>query len=271
MQSMSEKQRITLVIEGLAEDDGKLRFGVALETLQRFSATLKRLDRDANDGKIGNEFRVAAISYASPLTIELEPCPIGRRRESAHQIIESLGQVSDALRSEGDLLEFDAGLLEDMRSIAQPVGKQVKAITMLFNGAKLDFTPQLATHVDRALTVADECEGSIEGMLEQINIHAGANTFHIYPDVGPRKVACRFSPRLYDEVVAAVGRKVEVFGTLHYRARADWPHEISATGIEAYPAEIDLPQWEDLRGMAPGATSEMLSEVFVREMRDGWR
>jgi hypothetical protein len=268
---MTKTQRITLVIAGLADDDGKLRFGVVRETLQRFGATLKRLDRDANAGKIGNEFRGASVSYASPLTIELEPRPIGRRRASAQLIVESLGRVSDALRSGGDLREFDAGLLEDMRSLAQPVGKQVQAITMFFDGAKLDFTPQMAMCVDRALAVADECAGSIEGMLEQINIHAGANTFHIYPEVGPRKIACRFPPRLHDDAVSAVGRKVEVFGTLRYRARADWPHEISVTGIAAYPAEVDLPQWEELRGMAPDATGGLRSDVFVRNLRDGWR
>lgn len=124
---------------------------------------------------------------------------------------------------------------------------------------------------DRALAVTEECEGSIEGMLEQINIHAGANTFHIYPEIGPRKLTCHFPSRLYDDAVSAVGRKVEVSGTLQYRARAEWPHTIAVKAIEAFPPDAYLPDWEDLRGRAPDAAGGVPSEVFVRELRDGWR
>ena len=32
----------------------------------------------------------------------------------------------------------------------------------------------------------------------------------------------------------------------------------------------ELPDWEDLRGLAPNATGELSSEAFVRELRDAW-
>jgi hypothetical protein len=31
-----------------------------------------------------------------------------------------------------------------------------------------------------------------------------------------------------------------------------------------------LPEWEDVRSMAPDATGELSSEAFIRELRDGW-
>lgn len=31
------------------------------------------------------------------------------------------------------------------------------------------------------------------------------------------------------------------------------------------------PDWDDLRGRAPGATGDQSSEAFVRRLRDGWR
>lgn len=31
-----------------------------------------------------------------------------------------------------------------------------------------------------------------------------------------------------------------------------------------------LPDWDDLRGLAPDATGTLSSEDFVRELRDGW-
>ena len=70
--------------------------------------------------------------------------------------------------------------------------------------------------------------------------------------------------------VAAVGRRVEVYGSLKYRAQAPFPHQISVTAIEAFPPDGELPDWEDLRGRAPGATGSLSSEAFIRELRDAW-
>jgi hypothetical protein len=170
--------------------------------------------------------------------------------------------------SDESLIGFDADLLEDIRALARPVGRAVKSTTLIFDASVLDLTPRIATRLDAALAVADECEGSIEGKLEQINVHRGANTFHIYPDVGARKVTCHFPERLYDDAVAAVGRRVEVFGMLRYRMAAPFPHQIGVSEIETFPPESELPDWADLRGRAPDATGALSSEAFVRELRD---
>lgn len=51
---------------------------------------------------------------------------------------------------------------------------------------------------------------------------------------------------------------------------ASFPHQVQVTQIEAFPPESELPDWDDLRGMAPDATGELSSEAFIRELRDGW-
>jgi hypothetical protein len=107
-------------------------------------------------------------------------------------------------------------------------------------------------------------------MLEQINIHLGANTFHIYPQIGPRKVTCHFPVGLYDDAVAAVGKRVGVSGTLRYRSGANFPHQIAVSGIDVFPPEYELPDWDDIRGRAPNATGHLSSEDFVAELRDAW-
>ena len=107
-------------------------------------------------------------------------------------------------------------------------------------------------------------------MLEQINIHLGANTFYIYPDIGPKEITCRFPNRLFDDAVSAVGKRVEVFGTLQYRVGVPFPHLIEVDNVEAFPPDYELPDWDDLRGRAPDATGELSSEAFIRELRDAW-
>lgn len=268
---VAQDDRIELIIEGLPEDDGRVRLSVFMSQLQNLNATLSKLDRDSNEGRAGSVFEIAALSYSSPVRVVLEAKPIPSQRFTGNLIVDRLKHVASALVSGESLIGIDADLLEDIRALAKPVGKSVKNTTILFNGSALDLTPRIVQRVDEALAVEDECEGFVEGMLEQINIHQGANTFHIYPEVGPKKVTCNFPSRLFDDAVSAVGRRVEVFGTLKYRVAAPFPHQIAVTSLEAFPPDHELPNWEDLRGRAPDATGDLSSEVFVRELRDAWR
>lgn len=267
---MAEDDRITLIIEGLPEDEGQVRLGAFMSQLQHLNATITKLDRDVNDGKQAIYYRIAELSYKSPVRVVLQPQSLPKRHYTGHAVIQSLGRITTALENGHDLSGVDADLLEDIRGLARPVGKSVANVTLLFNDHRFDLTEKVASKVDEALAVDEECEGAIEGMLEQINLHHNANVFYIYPEIGPRKLTCHFPPKLYDDAISAVGRRVEVYGTLRYRTGATFPHQVAVTAIEALPSESDLPSWEDLRGMAPDATGDLSSEAFVRELRDGW-
>lgn len=268
---MAENDRITLVIEGLPEDDGEVRLGAFIAQLQGLIATIGKLDREANNGKPASYYTIAELSYNSPARVVIDPQPLPKQPYVGPIVIESLNRIANAIQSGADLTGIDADLLEDIRGLANPVGKTVKTATLLFDGHRLDLTEKVGLQLETALAVDEEFSGSIEGMLEQINIHHGANTFHIYPSVGPKKVTCHFPPKLYDDAVSAVGRRVEVSGSLRYRANAKFPHQVGVTSIEAFPVEDDLPMWDDIRGRAPDATGGLSSEDFVRELRDAWR
>lgn len=267
---MVATDRVEIVIEGLPEDDGRLRLSAFMSQLQSFSAALTRLDRDIGDGRPGSVFQIAELSYSSPARIVLVPKPFGDRPFSGDAVLARFEDIANTLTVGGSLDGFDADLLEDMRVLARNVGRSVKNTSIFIKQTKLDLTPTIAGRIDAALAVADECEGAMEGMLEQINIHLGANTFHVYPEIGPRKVTCHFPPKLLDDAVSAVGHRVEVFGTLRYRVNAPFAHEIAVSQIEAFPPEHELPDWDDLRGRAPDATGALSSEAFIRELRDGW-
>ena len=247
-----------------------MRFAAFMAQLQNLGNAINRMDREAGDGKAASYFRIAELSYKSPARIAIEPSALPKRDYTGHLIIDRLNEVATALTEGTNLVGFDADLLEDIRALSKPVGRSVKSATLVFNGHQLDLSEKITHQLDEALAIEDECEGSIEGMLEQINIHLGANTFHIYPNVGPKKVTCRFHSRLYDDAVSAVGKRVEVLGTLKYRIGASFPHLIAVTGIDPFPPDIELPDLEDLRGRAPDATGVLSSEAFVRELRDGW-
>jgi hypothetical protein len=267
---MAENDRIELIMEGLAEDEGRVRLNVFMAQLQKLGAALTKLDRESNDGKIGNIFQIAELSYSSPVRVVLQAKPLDSFRDTGHLVVEGLKRVTDAIVSGADLSGLDAELLEDIKGLATPIGKTVRNTTLVFNGSVVDLTPRLAHHLEDALAVEDECEGSLEGDLDQINVHQGANIFHIYPHVGPRRVTCHFPARLFDDAVAAVGRRIEVYGILKYRSKAPFPHQIDVAGIEAIAPDNELPDWEDLRGRASDATGQLSSEAFIRELRDAW-
>ncbi len=207
---MADDDRITLIIEGLPQDEGRVRLGAFMSQLQNLSATITKLDREVNEGKHATYYQIAELSYESPVRVVLEPRALPKQPYVGHAIIESLGRVTHALENGSDLSGIDADLLEDIRGLARPVGKSVANVTLLFNDHRFDITEKIATKVDMALAVDEECEGAIEGMLEQINLHHGANVFYIYPEIGPRKLTCHFPSKLYDDAVSAVGRRVEV-------------------------------------------------------------
>lgn len=268
---MAEDDRITLIIEGLPEDEGQVRLSAFMAQLQSFSATVAKLDKEANAGKAATYFRIAALSYNSPVRVVLEPQPLGRSPYMGAAILDSLERVTSALEAGRDLSGLDADLLEDIRGLSGPVGKSVKSAALVFRNRRFELTSSVTKELDHALADDEVCTGSIDGALEQINVHLGANVFHIYPVVGPRKVTCRFPSKLYDDAVAAVGKRVEVFGALHFRAGASFPHLVSVNEIEPIPPDSELPDWEDLRGLARDATGDLSSEAFVRRLRDEWR
>ena len=268
---MARDDRIELILEGMPEDEGRLKLSTFMSQLQRFGSTLTKLDRENNDGKSNNIFQIAELSYNSPLRIVLEPKAISPHlAATGHLVVERLRFVGEAIASDGDLSGMDAELLEDIKSLATPVGKTIKSARLVFNGSAVDLTPRVAHRLEIALAVQDECDGSLDGDLDQINVHEGANTFHIYPRVGPRRVTCHFPARLFDDAVAAVGRRIEVFGTLRYRSRSPFPHQIAVNDLDVINRDDNLPDWEELLGRAPDATGDKTSEAFVREIRDGW-
>jgi hypothetical protein len=267
---MAKDNRITLILEGVPETEGRIRLNTFLAELQRLSAALGRISRDiGDDGRPATVYNVEELSYNSPMRIVVAPAP--GNEHIASVILHRFENVADAVTAGKSLDSYDAELLEDLRALAKPVGKQLKYATLLVNDIQYEMNDAVARRVDTALEVDEECIGFIEGRLEQINIHEGTNTFHIYPDVGPRKVSCHFPNALRDDAIFAVGRRVEVSGTLKYRQGASFPHAIAVTALDPFPPEDELPTWEDLRGRAPDATGALSSEAFVREMRNGWR
>ena len=87
-----------------------------------------------------------------------------------------------------------------------------------------------------ARRLEEKVTSTIDGKLEQINIHNNANTFRIYPSLpGASSVNCKFPQELLEHVQGALGSFVSVSGECFYRP--DYAVSLQNQGSgNAYPA-----------------------------------
>jgi hypothetical protein len=261
---------LSVVVEGLADEGGRVRLSDLLQELQLVTRAMRRVDVEVSGEPTGSfYYRIQAVSYASPLTIVLEPQlykpTVDVRAKVADRFFSIVSSVA-----EGDIPKrVDTSLLADIKQMTAPVGESLLSARIIYNGRTLSLDKNLGAQVDVALAPEETWTGEMRGMLEYINIHEGKNVFRIYPEIGPPHLSCNFPPELRDEAILAVGRYVNVQGLFKYKAVSDFPHEVDVKAMEVFPVESKLPTLMDLRGIAPKATGKLSSGEFVRRLRDG--
>lgn len=268
---MATDDKITVTIEADKAFEGHLRLSDFLATLKSLNRLVNKVDAQISEGKAQHELRVTRLSHNSPIVAELALSPSGSRKVSDARAVTArtlgvLKQVQSA--NVREYLGFD--LVKTLVDLAKPVGKRIRRLVFESGKETVDIDESFADRVRDLARTEDECFGEFEGKLEQINIHGGANTFRIYPYAGPTSVVCKFRDKELSKAKEAIGLHVCVFGLMKFQPMANWPHEIIVDDIEIYPPESELPSFENLRGIAPEATSDLSSEEFVRRLRDEW-
>ncbi len=113
--------------------------------------------------------------------------------------------------------------------------------------APMPITPRLARNISELLGEAYTDYGSVEGRLKTIS-EAGAFRIVIYEPIFSRSVPCNVPERLMQQALSLFGRRVEVYGDISYR-RNGFVNRVSVQEIVAFPAEEDLPNHEQVRGI----------------------
>lgn len=265
-------RRISLIMEGSENEQGHLRFGVYLRQLQALSATLKQIDRIVtSQQKPTAYYRVVDLSHDSPATIVVEAVPFKPEYDRTDEITGRLFADFAAIKQQKTLPDdFDSKYLESFQALLEPLGKSISSATLQSDNQDIALNEVLKAQVDLLLAPRDYGQGSVQGVLEAINIHLAKNQFRIYPEIGPKVVECHFSETHKEEAITSVGRFVRVSGRMTYRSIDRFPYRIEVDALEQMPDEKDLPHFLDLLGAAPDATGDQSSEEFVRDLRDGW-
>jgi hypothetical protein len=267
------RRRITVTVEGSPVDRGHVRLQDFINKLTVVRSALQQTERQITGDDPTTYWRVVNLSHHSPAKVTLEEVFVPQEGEPldppAHVVDEFIRNLS-AISKRAKLPEEeprDLSVLESYLDLATVSENNVSRLMLQSGNKKVEISQKFKNNVQRIIGPDELLAGSVNGVLEAINIH---NTFkfNIYPIVGPTKVACTFKLELKAAVIAAIGKYVNVAGTLRYKHWAQFPHAIDADEIEVYPDDSSLPTLSDLRGIAPNATGDLKSHEFIESLRD---
>lgn len=265
---MTKKFKIQLL--GATEDNEHIRLSDFIEELNAVREALQEIDRRFyGDGNQTTEYRIVDLSHSSPSAVVVEPVPIDKDKDNAAAIVDRLLDGIRKINTGTAPADFDSRLLEKVSHIARPYKKRVRQVQIIDDNGPIIISQTFEASIERIVGDDQVSDGSVDGSLEMINFHRGANKFNIYPTVGPDRVACHFPGDLLEKAIASVGRYVRVSGKLKHKTRDRFLYGIEVESVEALPDEASLPSFQELRGIAPDFTGGLTSEEFVRRLRDG--
>ena len=264
--------KISFTIEGTDENRGHVELSVFAEKVRHFLDLLNVSVKDRGEETV--VFHVVHLSHSSPATIECAAIAEGEDAAAAavHAIGENLTCVEEnttqnlshpVLSAMEQLVKFKPSKIAWAEM--QILGNQVedKRIYKLDDNFK-----ERLSHVRR---IEERTISTIDGRLEQINIHNNAKTFRIYTTLPVfSSITCVFPSNLLEKVQNSLGAFVSVSGECFYRPEAPFPYKMHVRDMVILPSNEDLPSLSDLYGIAPSGEGEKSSEQFVRELRDGW-
>lgn len=266
----NKKHFIELSIEGLHSDDKHVRFPEFISRLQFLNSALGRIDLMVSDGKKATYFRVVGLSHSSPSTITLEAVMNEGMPDTRQLIINEFTTSLRAVEKNEIPEDIDYAYLNEIKELVKPLGKDIESMVITANEESIHLTQNFAISIEKYFTEEEKCFGSIEGALEQINIHSGINIFHVYPSVGPTKIKCHFGSKLINIAKQAVGSQVSVSGLMTYKPKDNFPSFMNVDKMEVFPDVDELPTLKDLFNKAPNLTAGLLSEEFIKIKRNDW-
>ena len=182
----------------------------------------------------------------------------------AETFIEGMGVIEN--RAERPA-RFDDYVLEKAKHLSNVGNREDVARIVVGSGAHdVHISQHISANVDTLIGVRYEEIGAVEGRIELVNIHR-RNMCNVYEFTNGRRVECSFDAELLGEVVAALGKRVIVYGIVRTNARGE-PVSVRAERIVQMRTGNDLPSIADLRGIDPDFTDGVDAVDYVRMMRD---
>jgi hypothetical protein len=213
------------------------------------------------------EAKIVGLSRNSPATIELEA--FWRADQRPLDVENYFAAVRSVLDHGSAPRELGRAVFDTLKEFVSVVGKGVRESVLQIGPNEIRIEQHARQRLEAVIEPDYTVEGTIDGMLEAVNIHGNRNQFVLYPVIGPARVNCYFPEEMLNELRPILGKYAIVTGKMRYRWREKFPFEARATHLEQVN-EADQPYLPDIIGIAPAATDGERSEDFVKEIRSGW-
>ena len=271
-----ESKLIKLEVEGVASEQGHVRFDEFLQKLEDLLIALNDVDRIVgNTQRPALYYRVVDVSHGSEVAITLEPV-MRQQMPEARAVIEInarhdrfFKELSAIKMNEPVSPDVDERLLERLRDLVEGIGRTFQRASISNFESRVDLDATFETNIRKLLAEEDSSYGGVEGKLDAVNIHGVLRRFWIYPRIGADRIRCDFLPGTADEIRDALGHYIRVEGIKYFRAPNPYPYRIAVRDFEILDTE-ERTNLVDLRGIAPRATGQLSSVDFVRTIRDEW-
>lgn len=273
---MAARNRLSFKIEGLVENGGHLDLVVFSEKVRALHKFIKvNMEEYSNRRGISSDqiaIRVVNLEHNSPAEVVCEAvCNSDPHTNPFEEVVNTLQSVKS-----GNTSNISYKALSALNTLTMDKTSGIRSAELeIKNGEeknlyKLSLDRDFVEKVEKLINTEEIIMSTVDGRLEQINIHNGRNRFTIYQAILGYGISCKFNPSELEKAVGAIGRYVSVFGKCKYRVGSPSPHHIDVREMEILPDSSELPSLRDLRGISPNMTGDKSPEEFVREIRDGW-
>lgn len=250
-------------LAGSLDDGGLVRLGDFIAFLERLSGTFDTIDHAVNTAAT-SYFRITGLDVGSAVVTLQEHVRRSKARR-AHTFIPVTRAFDELLakveRKEALPVWATPRVIEKVRDLTEPSSR---ASLSSIDGPTGNFSGEsLHALLTKMLGPIVQSRGSVTGQLDAVNFHT-TSVAYIYPDLG-RRVTCDFLASLRRDVVAALTKRVTLYGIVSRRADDIFPYHVAVESITILPDSGDLPQLRSLIGSLKMSVDPV---DFIRSLRD---
>lgn len=221
-----------------------VRLSLLTSVAGTFSGLLREVARELSPGKpIEWAVRLEPGSVAIPVRPH-EVDPILEKRLVA-VVAEGLAAVEkEAHRPR----YFNDQALAQARALANFATRE-NPIRVHSATTNVHLTTQLIAHVDQVSGEGDPRIGTVEGVLEEANVHSNRPSFEVWERMTGEQVKCFGGDEVtVDDLREALGRRVAVRGRIR-SSKSGTKRRIDVKQLRVFPGEEDLPTADEVRGI----------------------
>lgn len=263
---------LTLHIDGTPSNGGDIDLSVFVNKLDNLRMALQETDKYLlGMNKNSVDFFVTDLSHDSPCAITLGSKPTNNLFEHQSSIFSSFTKLIADITS-GNYVPASANYqtLKKLSELASGLGDKFSSMWFSSNEKTVAvINTETLSILNSLLSKQYRAYGSVKGRIMGYNSASKEKYFYIYPIVGGR-VKCIFDESIRENASKMVENNVTVSGTVSYLEGEFFPSEIKVHLIEKHDPDIELASLTSLVGIEKDITENKPSEIFIKEVRNGW-